>query len=184
MKKLKTFNQFLLNESSSAGNRGETFSIPFSYSSHDPKSGYNSKTFVADLESIFIEKPRLKKEILKFLSNELNIYRIQELQEKPFYYIKNIIPEIERIISAEEYEPEMTMPGGALLFIRNKKIADGRQADFYMNRKGTKIEVIFDSERGVEKCEIYDSSRFPFDRFDFTKEEKEETLNMIKGKGN
>ena len=62
MKKIFTFKEFSINESTAAGNREKTYSIPFSYSSNDPKYGYNSKSFVDDLESIFIEKPELKKE--------------------------------------------------------------------------------------------------------------------------
>lgn len=184
MKKLKTFNQFNINESSAAGNRDETFSIPFSYTSNDAKKGYNSKSFVNDLEAILVEKPELNKEIISFLTQTLGISNIKDLESKPFVYIQDLIPEIERIISAGEYEPEVTMPGGSVLFIRNKKLENGTEADFYINRKGTKIEVVFDDEDGKEKCEIFTTSNFPFDNFNFTDEEKEETLAMINAKNN
>jgi hypothetical protein len=170
MKKLLYFEQFL-NESTAAGNRDESFTVPFKYSSKDSKSGYNSKSFVDDLESIIIEKPELEMEIKKFLKDSLLTNNIEDLAQKPFSYIIEIIPEIERIIDAGEFEPEVTMPGGSVLFIRNKKLEDGTEADFYINRKGSKIEVVYDDEDGKEKCEIFTTSNFPFDSFNFTEDD-------------
>lgn len=183
MKKILTFKQFNLNESTAAGNREQTYTIPFSYSSNDPKHGYNSKSFVDDLEAIFVERPELKKEITEFLSKTTGISKIEDLSTKPFSFISGIIPEIERIISAGEYEPETIMPGESLLFMRNKKLKFGKEADFYINRKGTKIEVVTDDERGREKSEIYQSDSFPVDRYEFTDNEKEELEALLKAKG-
>lgn len=183
MRKIFSFKEFNINESTAAGNRDETYSIPFSYSSNDPKHGYNSKSFVDDLKSIFIEKPQLKKEILEFLSQNIGISNIDDLANKPFSLVSDIIPEIERIISAGEYEPEMIMPGESLLFIRNKKFKNGKGADFYINRKGTKIEVVEDDEAGKEISTIYETPRFPLDRYEFTDEEKEEFWALLKARG-
>jgi hypothetical protein len=182
MKKLLYFGQFL-NESTAAGNRDESFTVPFKYSSKDSKSGYNSKSFVDDLESIILEKPELETEIKKFLKDSLLTNNIEDLAQKPFSYIIEIIPEIERIIDAGEFEPEITMPGGGLLFLPNKKLKNGRVADFYINRKGTKIEVSTEDDNGKEFCEIYSSESFPFEKWEFTDEEIEEVKEMIKGKG-
>lgn len=183
MKNIKNFLEFTINESSAAGNRENTYDIPFSYTSNDPKYGYNSKSFVDDLEALFVEKPKLKKEITEFLVQNTGISKISDLAIKPFALIKDIIPEIERIISAGEYEPELVMPGGALLFIRNKIMSNGKGADFYINRKGTKIEVVTDDSNGEEKVYFFDSKSFPYDRFDFTPEEKEELQSLLKAKG-
>ena len=183
MKKILDFNQFSLLESTAAGNREKTENVPFSYSSHDPKEGYSSKSFVADLKSIFIEKPELKSEIIEFLSNKIGITNIDDLGNRPISFIIKIIPEIERIIDAGEYEPEVTMPGGALLFIRNKKFSDGTSADFYINRKGTKIEVVTEDETGKENVMTFDIERFPLDRFEFKEEEKEELKALKKARG-
>lgn len=182
MKKLLYFTQFL-NESTAAGNRDESFTVPFKYTSKDSKTGYNSKSFVDDIESIILEKPELDKEIKLFLNNVLGINRIEDLSEKPFSYIAEIIPEIEKIIDAGEFETEVTMPGGGLLFLAGKKLKNGKKADFYMNRKGTKIEVSTEDDNGKEFCEIYRSNQFPFERWEFSEEEKEEVEEMIRAKG-
>jgi hypothetical protein len=183
MKNILDFKSFSINESTAAGNRWEKYEIPFSYSSKDSREGYTSKSFTDDLNAAILERPEIKDEILAFLSDQLDIVKIEDLGKKPFSYVKEIIPEIERIIRAGEYEPDVTMPGGALLFIRNKKLSDGRTVDFYINRKGTKIEVVYDGEDG-EECKIYYSSDFPFDQYEFAKEEQEEIENMIRAKGN
>jgi hypothetical protein len=130
-----------------------------------------------------VERPELEDEIIEFISDKMGISSIEDLEKKPFSYLEVIIPEIERIISAGEYEPEVTMPGGGLLFIRNKKMEDGREADFYINRKGTKIEAVSDLPNGDEESEIYYSKDFPFEKYEFTEEEIEETKNIIKAKG-
>jgi hypothetical protein len=75
------------------------------------------------------------------------------------------------------------MPGGGLLFIRNKIFANGGGADFYINRKGTKVEVVTEDEMGNEKVRIFDIEKFPFDRFEFTEEDKEELNALKKAKG-
>jgi hypothetical protein len=183
MKNLKNFKDFTINESSAAGNREQTYDIPFSYTSNDPKFGYNSKSFVDDLKALFVEKPSLKGEITEFLVQNTGISRVEDLALKPFALIKEIIPEIERIIAAGEYEPELIMPGGGLLFIRNKILDNGKGADFYINRKGTKIEVVTDNFNGEEKVLFHDSKNFPYDRYNFTQEEKEELQSIIKAKG-
>lgn len=182
MRRIFTFNQFNLDESSAAGNMGQTYSIPFAYTSNDPKDGYSSKSFCDDLEAVFIEKPNLRKEILEFLSSNLGISKIEELAIMPFLNVAKVIPEIERIIEAGEYEPEKTMPGGGLLFIRNKIFANGGGADFYINRKGTKVEVVTEDEMGNEKARIFDVEKFPFDRFEFTDDEREELEALNKAK--
>jgi hypothetical protein len=182
MRKIFTFNEFNLNESSAAGNMEQTYVIPFAYTSNDPKNGYNSKSFSDDLGAVFIEKPNLKKEIMEFLSLNLGILKIEELATIPFINIARLIPEIERIIEAGEYEPETTMPGGGLLFIRNKIFTSGRGADFYINRKGTKIEVVTEDETGNENVRIFDIKKFPFDRFEFTEDEREELEALSKAK--
>ncbi len=179
MKKILSFDEFSINESSAAGNMGVTYSIPFAYTSNDPKDGYSSKSFCDDLQAVFVEKPNLKKEILGFLSSNLGISKIEDIASMPFANIAKIIPEIERIIEAGEYEPETTMPGGGLLFIRNKIFVNGGGADFYINRKGTKIEVVSEDETGKEKVKIFDIDKFPFDRYEFTEDEMEE-LNAMK----
>jgi hypothetical protein len=178
MRRLFNFTEFV-NESSAAGNMDKTYNIPFKYSSHDPKEGYNSKSFVDDLKSVFIEKPELKREITSFISTTMRISNIDDLSTRPFSDISKIIPEIERIIEAGEYEPELKMPGGAILFIRNKILKNGRGADFYLNRAGTKIEVVTEDLEGKEKVMIFRSSEFPFERFNFTEEEKQETEELI-----
>jgi hypothetical protein len=183
MRRIYTFKEVEINESSAAGNNGQFYSIPFKYTSNDPKNGYNSKTFVDDLKSIFIEKPKLEKEITEFLVANAEISRIDDLSIKPFSLISKLIPEIERIIEAGEYEPEMTMPGGGLLFIRNKTFKDGSGADFYINKKGTKIEVVLEDDMGKDKVALFTIDNFPFDRFEFTEEEKEELEALIKAKG-
>ena len=183
MKKILDFKQFGILESTAAGNRELNHTIPFSYSSNDPKEGYNSKSFVADLEALFLDKPHIKKEISEFLSDKLGILKIEDLQNKPISTIARIIPEIERIIDAGEYEPEMTMPGGALLFMRNKKMDNGTTADFYVNRKGTKIEVVTEDETGKEKVMSFPIENFPLDRFQFSGEEKDEFEAIKKAKG-
>lgn len=182
MRKIFTFIEFNLSESTAAGNMEHTYTIPFAYSSNDPKNGYNSKSFSRDLDAVFIEKPNLKKEIIKFLSLNLGISRIEDLASMPFVNVAAVIPEIERIIQAGEYEPEKTMPGGGLLFIRNKTFKNGLGADFYINRKGTKVEVVTEDESGDEKVRIFDFEKFPFDRFEFTEEERKEleALNRAK----
>jgi hypothetical protein len=182
MRRIFTFNQFNLDESSAAGNMEQTYSIPFAYTSNDPKDGYSSKSFCDDLEAVFIEKPNLRKEILEFLSSNLGISKIEELAIMPFVNVAKVIPEIERIIEAGEYEPEKTMPGGGLLFIRNKIFVNGGGADFYINKKGTKVEVVTEDEMGNEKVRIFDVEKFPFDRFEFTDDEREEleALNRAK----
>jgi hypothetical protein len=184
MKNLTSFKNFSVNESSAAGNRDHTYQIPFSYTSNDPKIGYSSKSFVDDLKSIFIEKPHIKSSILEFLTKSSGISRIDDLATKPFSLIKDLIPEIERIIGSGEYEPELTMPGGALLFIRNKIMCNGKGVDLYINRKGTKIEVVSEDENGKEKVSVYDSNSFPRDRYELTQEEKEELDSILKAKGN
>jgi len=181
MRKIFTFNEFI-NESSAAGNMDKTYSVPFAYSSNDPKEGYNSKKFVDDLKSIFVEKPELKDEITKFISTTMRISSIDELSSRPFSEIIKIIPEIERIIEAGEYEPEETMPGGAILFIRNKILKNGFEADFYLNSHGTKIEVVTEDETGEERVYLFKAEKFPFERFNFTEEEKQETEDLISQK--
>jgi hypothetical protein len=183
MKKILDFKDFSLLESTAAGNRELSYKIPFSYTSNDPKEGYSSKSFVSDLESVFIDKPHLKKEISEFLSGKVGITKISDLSNKPISFIIKLIPEIERIIDAGEYEPELTMPGGGLLFIRNKKFSNGKSADFYINRKGTKIEVVTEDELGKEKVMTFEIDRFPFDRFEFKDEEREELNALRKAKG-
>ena len=183
MKNIRSFNDFVVNESSAAGNMGTSYKIPFKYTSNDPRYGYTSKSFVSDLESIFVEKPELKKEIISFIVQNLGISKLDELGDKPFSLISSIIPEIERIIDAGEYEPELTMPGGALLFIRNKIMSDGSGADFYINKKGTKVEVVTEDSNGNEKVVIYETTKFPFERYEFTQEEREELNSLIKAKG-
>ena len=79
MRRIFTFNQFNISESSAAGNMGQTYTIPFAYTSNDPKDGYSSKSFSDDLEALFVEKPNLRKEILEFLSLNLGITKIEEL---------------------------------------------------------------------------------------------------------
>jgi hypothetical protein len=182
MRKIKTFSQFSLFESSAAGNRDQTFELPFRHSSNDPRYGYSSKSFVDDLKSIFVEKPHLKREILSFISRNIGISNLEDLASKPFALISEIVPEIERIIDAGEYEPELTMPGGALLFIRNKTFRDGSSGDFYINRKGNKIEVVTEDRNGIEKVEMYEVGRFPFDRYEFSQEESDELKALIRGK--
>lgn len=183
MRRIYTFNEFDVNESSAAGNNGQFYSIPFKYTSNDPKKGYNSKTFVDDLKSIFSEKPSIEKEITGFLIANAEISRIDDLGIKPFSVVSRLIPEIERIIDAGEYEPEMIMPGGGLLFIRNKILKDGRGADFYINKKGTKVEVVFDDELGKDHAKLFLADSFPYDRFEFTEDEKKELEALIKAKG-
>jgi hypothetical protein len=178
MRRIFSFAEFV-NESSAAGNMDKTYNVPFAYSSHDPKEGYNSRSFVEDLESIFVEKPELKKEITRFIGSTMRISSIDQLSTRPFSDIAKIIPEIERIIEAGEYEPEEAMPGGAILFIRNKMLKNGFGADFYLNSHGTKIEVVTEDETGEEKVYMFKSDKFPFDRFNFTEEEKKETEDLI-----
>lgn len=183
MKKILDFKNFVINESTAAGNRWEKYDIPFSYTSKDSREGYSSKSFTDDLKAAILERPEIKKEIMAYLSDTLDIVQIDDLAKKPFSYVRKAIPDIERIIRAGEYEPDLTMPGGALLFIRNKKLSDGRGVDFYINRKGTKIEVVYDGENGDES-KIYQSNDFPFGEYEFSEEEREEIENMIKAKGN
>lgn len=183
MRNIKKFKDFSINESSAAGNRDNTYEIPFKFTSNDPRYGYNSRTFVEDLKSIFIEKPALKKQIIEFLSDCIGISSIDDLILKPFSLVSDLIPEIERIIEAGEYEPELIMPGGALIFIRNKVFSDGTGADFYINRKGNKIEVVTDNPEGGDRSSIYNTQNFPFDRYEFTEEEREELEALIKAKG-
>ena len=183
MRRIYTFNEFGLNESSAAGNNGQFYTIPFKYTSNDPKKGYNSKTFVDDLKTIFLEKPKLADEITEFLVANAEISRIDDLIVKPFSLISKLIPEIERIIDAGEYEPEMIMPGGGLLFIRNKMFKDGSGADFYINKKGTKVEVVFDDDLGKDKSALFMVDNFPYDKFEFTEEEKEELEALVKARG-
>lgn len=178
MIRIFTFDQFI-NESSAAGNMDKTYKVPFAYSSHDSREGYNSRTFVDDLESIFIEKPELKKEITKFISSSMKVSSIEQLATKPFSDVIKIIPEIERIIEAGEYEPEEEMPGGAILFIRNKMLKNGFGADFYLNMYGTKIEVVTEDETGEEKVYMFKSDKFPYDRFGFSEEERKEAEDLI-----
>jgi hypothetical protein len=182
MRKIRTFKEFSIFESSAAGNRESTYELPFKHSSNDPKQGYSSKSFVDDLKSLFLEKPFLKSEITSFISRNLGISNIDDLATKPFALISEIIQEIERIIEAGEYEPELTMPGGALLFIRNKTFKDGKGADFYINRKGTKIEVVSDDKDGTEKVEMYEVDRFPYGRYEFTQGETDELKALIRAK--
>lgn len=178
MRRIFNFTQFI-NESTAAGNMENTYKIPFKYSSHDPREGYSSRSFVEDLKSIFIEKPEIKDEILEFLSKTMEIITIDDLSKKPFAHMIEIIPEIERIIGAGEYQPELRMPGGAILFIRNKELKTGKKADFYLNSHGTKIEVVTEDESGEEMVYMFRTERFPFDRFGFTEKEKEETHSLI-----
>jgi hypothetical protein len=178
MKRIFNFTQFI-NESTAAGNMDKTYNIPFRYSSHDPKNGYNSKIFVDDLKSIFLEKPELKKEITEFISSSMNVSTLDDLYKRPFSEIVKLIPEIERIIEAGEYEPELKMPGGTTLFIRNKILKNGKGADFYLNSHGSKIEVVTEDDEGNEKVYHFRSEKFPFDRFNFTEEEKKETEDLI-----
>lgn len=180
MRRIFNFKQFL-NESSAAGNMDRTFKVPFAYSSHDPKVGYNSKSFVEDLRALFVEKPELKKEITEFITTTMNI-SLDDLEFRPFVEVSKIIPEIERIIEAGEYEPEKVMPGGSTLFIRNKIMDNGSSADFYINRFGTKIEVVTEDESGEERVFRFKAEKFPFDRFQFTPEEIKETEDIIKEK--
>ena len=178
MNRIFTFKEFTLNESSAAGNRNQIYTIPFKYSSSDPKSGYNSKKFVDDLKAIFIENPKIKKEIIKYLKNK-GILKIEELEQKSFSFVYNLIPEIEKIITVGKYEPKIIMPGGGLLFIRNKIFKDGTSADFYINRKKTKIEVVYNDKKGNEKSIIYPLTEFPIDKYEFTKEEKEKLNSLL-----
>jgi hypothetical protein len=180
MKKIIKFKDFV-NESTSAGSREETIDMPFKFSSNDPKFGYSSKSFVDDLKTIFLEKPYLKKEILSFLKS-LEIFDFKALELKPFFFIKQIIPEIERIIESGDYLPDSIMPGGAILFIRGKKLETGRSADFYLNNRGTKIEVVLEDGKGKEHVERFDVNSFPYDKFKFTKEEQEELQALIRAK--
>jgi hypothetical protein len=180
MRRIFNFKQFL-NESSAAGNMDRTFKVPFAYSSHDPKVGYNSKSFVEDLRALFVEKPDLKEEITEFITTTMNI-SLDDLEFRPFAEVSKIIPEIERIIEAGEYEPEKVMPGGSTLFIRNKTMDNGSSADFYINRFGTKIEVVTEDESGEERVFRFKAEKFPFDRFQFTPEEIKETEDIIKEK--
>ena len=159
MKRIFNFTQFI-NESTAAGNMDKTYNIPFRYSSHDPKNGYNSKIFVDDLKSIFLEKPELKKEITEFISSSMNVSTLDDLYKRPFSEIVKLIPEIERIIEAGEYEPELKMPGGATLFIRNKILKNGKGADFYLNSHGSKIEVVTKTMKGMKKFIILDPKNF------------------------
>lgn len=184
MKNLLNFNKFSISESTAAGNRELSYNIPFSYSSNDPREGYNSKSFVSDLKALFLDKPQIKKEISEFLSDKLGVSNIDDLENKPISVIVKIIPEIERIIEAGEYEPEMIMPGESLLFIRNKKLENGTTADFYINKKGTKIEVVTEDENGKEKVMMFTTDRFPVGRFGFTEDERKELSALIKAKGN
>jgi hypothetical protein len=181
MKKILDFSGFI-NESTAAGNRDHTFEVPFKFSSNDPKYGYNSKSFVDDLKAVFLEKPRMKEEILKFLK-DVSIYNIDDLGAKPFSFVSQLIPEIERIIEAGDYKPDAIMPGGAILFIRDKKIEGGKMADFYLNNRGTKIEVVTDDQNGKDSVLRFHVEDFPYDQFDFTKEEKEELEALVKAKG-
>lgn len=180
MKKIFNFKEFI-NESSAAGNMDKTYKVPFAYSSHDPKLGYNSKSFVEDLRSIFVEKPELEKEITEFISTMMNM-SLEDLEYRPFSEVSKIIPDIERIIEAGEYEPETVMPGGSLLFIRNKSMSNGSSADFYINRHGTKIEVVTEDEYGQERVYRFTSEKFPFDRFEFTDAEIEDLKRIIEEK--
>ena len=180
MKKIFNFKEFI-NESSAAGNMDKTYKVPFAYSSHDPKLGYNSKSFVEDLRSIFVEKPELEKEITEFISTMMNM-SLEDLEYRPFSEVSKIIPDIERIIEAGEYEPETVMPGGSLLFIRNKSMSNGSSADFYINRHGTKIEVVTEDEYGQERVYRFTSEKFPFDRFEFTDAEIEDLKKIIEEK--
>jgi hypothetical protein len=181
MKNIIKFKDFL-SESTAAGNREETFNVPFKFSSNDPRFGYNSKSFVDDLKTIFLEKPHIKKEILEFLKN-VNIFEIDQLEAKPFFFVTQLIPEIEKIIEVGDYIPDAIMPGGAILFLRGKKIGGGKGADFYLNKRGTKIEVVSDGERGGEHVERFDADSFPYAQFQFTTEEKEELQALLKAKG-
>ena len=181
MRRIFNFNEFL-NESSAAGNMDRSYKIPLAYSSHDPKVGYNSKSFLDDLKSLFVEKPELKKEIIEFTVSSLGISDLEELGSRPFVDVIKIIPEIERIIEAGDYDPETLMPGGSTLFIRNKILKDRTSADFYINRHGTKIEVVTENETGEEKVYRFEASKFPFDRFEFSDEERRETEEIIESK--
>ena len=109
----------------------------------------------------------------------MKVSSVDQLSSRPFSEIIKIIPEIERIIEAGEYEPEEAMPGGAILFIRNKMLKNGFGADFYLNSHGTKIEVVTEDETGMEKVYMFKSDKFPFERFNFTEEEKQETEDLI-----
>lgn len=181
MKKILDFNGFL-NESTAAGNMDRTYKIPFKYSAHDPKEGYNSRKFIDDLKTVFIEKPELKKEILKFITTVTSVSSIDDLKDRPFSEIIKIIPNIEKIIAAGEYEPELKMPGDSVLFMRNKETQQGKTADFYMNKYGTKIEVVTEDEVGDETVYIFRSEKFPYDRFNFNNDEIKITKDLISAK--
>ena len=58
-------------------------------------------------------------------------------------------------------------------------LKNGFGADFYLNSHGTKIEVVTEDETGEEKVYMFKSDKFPFDRFNFTEEEKKETEYLI-----
>lgn len=183
MIRILTFKEFSLIESSSAGNRTQNYTIPFKYSLKDPRYNYNSTSFVEDLEAFLLEKPHLKKEILKFLMKKEKINKISDLKNKPFAFVYKLIPEIEKIIDENNYEPDIIMPGGGLLFIKNKFFKDGSSADFYINKKGTKIEVVKTNIDGTEESKIYPIKLFSTDDYEFTEEEKEKLKTILKTKG-
>jgi len=85
--------------------------------------------------------------------------------------------------SGAEYAQELAFPGAALLFIRNKRLSSGKGGDFYINRRRSKIEVVTEDANGDEKVYFFDSKSFPYERFEFTQEEREELESLIKAKG-
>lgn len=179
MDKIYTFEKFMINESSSAGNRDQIDG--FVYGSNDQKDRYDVSGFIDYLEKTFIDNPEVKPKIIDILSKNLGILDIHELNEMPFSLISDIIKEIEEKIG--KYEVETIMPGGALLFIRNKQLKDGKGADFYINKKGTKIEVITENAYGEDKSIIYRTLEFNPDKYGFTKDECEKLESLIKAKG-
>jgi hypothetical protein len=120
--------------------------VGFRYS--DPTEKFNIKVYI---------NGELTEEEIKNTLNETDVIVLGDIrfEDTPDDYMSddeddevNVISfdicvynekEIERIIEAGEYEPETTMPGGGLLFIRNKIFTNGGGADFYINRKGTRI---------------------------------------------
>ena len=70
------------------------------------------------------------------------------------------------------------MPSGSFLFLKDHQTRDGKICDFYMNRKKTKIEVVFVDASGEEDSILIPIEEFSPEEFGISGDVLQKFMNL------
>lgn len=176
MKNLFNFYQFIT-ESSSAGSKIYS-GIDFKFARKDLRDGYTIDDLIRDIHSYGDKNSQIRDTITQIIDQYTKKLEIKSIRELDNLSLNEFIRKVEKVIE-NKGEPEIIqMPSGSFLFLKDHQTRDGKICDFYMNRKKTKIEVVFVDASGEEDSRLIPIEEFSPEEFGISGDELQKFMNL------